>query len=52
MSRFGFGGAFYIAANYLLLAGEARWHLLYKLTAYDLAVIQALAPRLAKLIHP
>lgn len=52
MSRSGLSGILYVAANYVLVAAEAHWHVLYRLTAFDVAAFRALAPNLARLIHP
>ena len=45
------GLAFYWTLNACLVVAEARWHLLYKLTVWDLSQIKPMLPVLAKLIH-
>ncbi len=41
-SRFAYGAAAYWALNALLLLAEARWHVLYRLTMWDLAQLRTL----------
>jgi hypothetical protein len=51
-SRFAYGAAVYWGLNVILLAAEARWHVLLRLTLWDVAEIKTLAPLLARLLHP
>jgi hypothetical protein len=50
-SRFTSGALVYFGLNVLLIAAEAQWHLLYRLTLWDAAQLRTLAPLLAELIH-
>jgi hypothetical protein len=49
--RCAFGVAAYWAVNAALLLAELRWHVLTKLTLFDIQQIKALGPDLAQLIH-
>jgi hypothetical protein len=49
--RCAFGVAGYWVANVALLFAEARWHVLSRLTVFDIEQIKLLAPELAKLAH-
>lgn len=42
----------YWALNLALVGAEARWHILSRLTLYDLSQIKIFAPLLGKLLHP
>lgn len=42
-ARYAWGAGFYLALNFLILAVEARWHLLYRLTLWDIAEFKTLA---------
>jgi hypothetical protein len=46
-----FGLVTYCALNFAVLAAEARWHVLTKLTLYDVAQIKTLLPMIARLLH-
>jgi|GEM_PF-5806861 hypothetical protein len=41
----------YCTLNALIIAAEARWHLLYRLTLWDLSQIRTLIILIARLIH-
>jgi len=41
----------YWLLNLILVGAEARWHLLYRLTLWDIATLRALAPTFGRLIH-
>ena len=47
---------YYVAAywmlNILLVVAEARWHLIYQLTMWDIAKFKNLAPLFAQAVHP
>jgi hypothetical protein len=49
--RCAFGVAAYWAANVGILFAEARWHVLSRLTLFDIGAIKAVAPELLKLLH-
>ena len=49
--RCAFGVTGYWVANAALLVAEARWHLLSRLTLFDIEQIKMLAPELSKLVH-
>jgi hypothetical protein len=51
-SRWVVGAAVYWAANFALLFAEAQWHVLSRLTVWDIVTLKSLAPSLAQLIHP
>jgi hypothetical protein len=46
------GVVIYWASNAALLVAEARWHILYHLTVWDIWAIRTHLPALAKLVHP
>jgi hypothetical protein len=46
-----FGLVVYWALNAGLIVAEARWHVLYRLTIWDLSALKSLAPVLGKLFH-
>jgi hypothetical protein len=46
-----YGAAAYWAVNLALVAAEARWHVLYRLTLWDVSQIKALSAILERLIH-
>jgi hypothetical protein len=50
-SRFAYGAVGYWGLNAVLAAAELRWHLLYRITLWDMAQIRTLAPVLTKLVH-
>lgn len=52
VSRFTHGFIIYWALNGLLLLEEARWHLLYRLTIWDIAQIRTLGLMIAHVHHP
>ena len=43
-SRVFYGTAAYWTLNVALLLAEARWHILYRLTLWDLSQLKALGP--------
>jgi hypothetical protein len=45
------GVVVYWALNAGLIVAEARWHLLYRLTVWDLSQLKPYAPMLGKLFH-
>ena len=49
--RCAFGVAVYWMLNVGLLFAEARWHVLSRLTVFDIEQIKILAPQLGKLVH-
>ncbi len=38
--------------NIALVAAEAKWHLIYRLTMWDITQLRMLAPLFAQLAHP
>ena len=38
--------------NIALVAAEAKWHLIYRLTIWDIAQLRTLAPLFTQLAHP
>lgn len=44
--------AAYWALNLALVGAEARWHVLTRLTMYDINQFKTLAPLIIKLLHP
>lgn len=50
-SRFAYGAAIYWALNIALLAAELRWHILSRLTVWDIEQFKSLAPIFEKLTH-
>jgi hypothetical protein len=50
-SRYAWGAGFYLALNFLLLAAEARWHLLYQLTVWDISELKTLALLVSQGVH-
>ena len=50
-SRFVFGTAAYWTLNVALLLAEARWHILYRLTMWDVTQLRAIAPVLYHAVH-
>ena len=51
-SRFAIGAAIYWTLNVVLVAAEIRWHILYRLTLWDVEQFKSLGPIFAKLTHP
>ena len=49
--RCAFGMGVYWVANVALLLAGARWHVLSRLTLFDIEQVKLLAPELAKLVH-
>lgn len=49
--RFTYGAVVYWALNVILLAVELRWHVLYRLTVWDIEQLRTLAPIFAQLTH-
>lgn len=41
----------YLVVNLGLVAAELQWHLLYRLTLWDVSQFRSLAPLVGKLIH-
>ena len=50
-SRLAFGAVMYWTLNAALLFQEARWHLLYRLTLWDVAQLRAIGIALASTTH-
>jgi hypothetical protein len=50
-SPYTYGAIAYLALNFGLLAAEARWHILARLTAWDIIEIRTLVSMLVKLAH-
>jgi hypothetical protein len=50
-SRFALGAVAYWGLNAALLAEEVRWHLLYRLTIWDVSAIRSLLPLHGKTGH-
>jgi hypothetical protein len=50
-ARYAWGAGFYLALNFLILAVEARWHFLYRLTAWDISELKTLATLLSQGVH-
>ena len=46
-----YGTTAYWMLNIVLVAAEMRWHLLYRLTVWDLSTLKTLGPLLAKHLH-
>lgn len=51
LSRLAKGTAGYMGVNVVLLASEARWHLLTKLTVWDISEMKTFVYLLGKTIH-
>ena len=49
--RFAYGAAAYWALYVILVAVELRWHILYRLTLWDVEQLKTLAPTFAQLMH-
>lgn len=49
--RFAWGAAGYLTINFLLLAVEARWHILAKLTVWDISELKTLSSMLVQTLH-
>lgn len=50
-ARYVYGAVAYWTLNAALLLGEARWHVLSRLTVWDIVTLRTVAPELAKLVH-
>ena len=50
-TRFAWGAGFYLALNFVLLLAEARWHIIARLTIWDIAELKTLATMLGQLMH-
>ncbi|HEY6325525.1 MAG TPA: hypothetical protein VIW73_03275 [Candidatus Cybelea sp.] len=48
-TRFAWGAGAYLALNFLLLVVEARWHVLARLTVWDISELKTLTAMLAQL---
>ena len=46
-----YGVVTYFAMNFLVLAAELRWHVLTKLTVYDVTQFKTHLPMIGKLLH-
>jgi hypothetical protein len=49
--RFAWGAGVYLALNFLLLAAEARWHILARLTVWDISELKTLSAMLGQTMH-
>lgn len=47
-----YGVVAYWALNLVLVGAEARWHILTRLTLYDISQLKTLGSLLVKLAHP
>jgi len=47
--RFAWGATVYLALNFVLLIAEARWHILARLTVWDISELKTLTVMLAQL---
>jgi hypothetical protein len=45
-------GTGYLGVNIVLLAAEARWHLIYHLTLWDVSEMKTFGFLLGKTLHP
>ena len=54
-NRSGIRPAYYVAGywvlNIALVAAEAKWHLIYRLTLWDITQLRMLAPLFARMVH-
>jgi hypothetical protein len=50
-TRFAWGAWIYLALNFALLVAEARWHVLARLTLWDVAELKTLTVMLGQLAH-
>lgn len=54
--RPGLRSVYYVAGywilNLVLVVAEARWHIIYKLTVWDIVQLRSLGPLFAQLAHP
>ena len=49
--RFAWSAGIYLALNFLLLAAEMRWHILARLTVWDISELKTLSVMLAQTMH-
>lgn len=49
--RFAWGAGIYLALNFLLLLAEAQWHILARLTVWDISELKTLTVMLGQLTH-
>ena len=50
-TRFAWGTGIYLALNLLLVAAEVRWHILARLTVWDISELKTLGSMLGQLPH-
>jgi hypothetical protein len=50
-TRFAWGAGVYLALNFVLLGVEARWHVLARLTVWDISELKTLTVMLGQLMH-
>ncbi|HEX4015066.1 MAG TPA: hypothetical protein VHX17_14415 [Candidatus Cybelea sp.] len=51
LAYLGQGTVGYLAVNLVLMAAEAKWHLLYRLTVWDMSEMKLVAILLAQTAH-
>ena len=49
--RFAWGSGIYLVLNFMLLIAEVRWHVLARLTAWDISELKTLTVMLGQLAH-
>lgn len=49
--RFAWGASVYLGLNFLLLIVEARWHILARLTVWDITELKTLTVMLSQGMH-
>lgn len=50
-SRFLYGSAAYWCLNVVLAVEEIKWHLIYRLTLWDISQLRAIGPLLLRAVH-
>jgi hypothetical protein len=48
--RFAWGAGIYLAINFLLVAAEARWHILARLTVWDINELKTAGTMLSQIM--
>lgn len=49
--RFAWGAGAYLALNLILVGAEARWHILARLTVWDISELKTLSSMLSQIMH-
>ncbi len=49
--RFAWGAGIYLALNFLLVVAEAQWHILARLTVWDISALKTLTVMLSQTMH-